>query len=59
MLQTSKSNLVRKKCIELIPEMFKCMPDHFKQSSSQGDLLNVAMEAIYDFINKKDNKDRG
>ena len=34
--------------------MFKCMPDQFK-----GDLLSTAMEAIYEFINKKDNKDRG
>lgn len=32
LLRTSKSNLVRKKCVELIPDMFKFIPDHFRQN---------------------------
>lgn len=56
LLRTSKSNLVRKKCIELIPDMFKNIEEHFRKNA---DLLPVALQAIFEFINKKDNKDRG
>ena len=56
LLKTSKSNLVRKKCIELIPEMLKHIPDYYRQ---QKDLLHNTIASIFEFIHKKDNKDRG
>lgn len=56
LLNKSKSNLVRKKCIELIPVLHKYVEEVFKNNK---DLLPLALQAIFEFINKKDNKDRG
>jgi len=55
LLDSSKSPLVRKKCIELIPSMYKYITKHFQISGN----LDTAMRAIFAFIEQPGNKDRG
>lgn len=51
---SSKNALVRKKCIELIPQLYKHLKEHFDHRK-----LTNAMKAIFTYINDKKNQDRG
>lgn len=55
MLRESKSTLVKKKCIDLIPSMYRFIPQYYKQ---QGKLSQVIAE-IKKYINDTKGKDRG
>lgn len=47
--------MVKKRCIEVIPALYKYIKDHF----NKGDNLDTAMKAILEFIRTPGNKDRG
>jgi hypothetical protein len=55
MLRESRSTLVKKKCIDLIPSMYRFIPQYYKQ---QGKLSQVITE-IKKYINDTKGKDRG
>jgi hypothetical protein len=55
LLQTSRNALVKKRCIEIIPALYKYITNFF----NQGDNLDVAMKAILEFIRIPGNKERG
>ena len=55
MLRESKSTLVKKKCIDLIPSMYRFIPGYYKQA---GRLTEVIKE-IKKYINDTKGKDRG
>ena len=55
MLRESKSTLVKKKCIDLIPSMYKFIPSYYKQP---GKLYEVIKE-IEKYISESKGKDRG
>jgi hypothetical protein len=52
--ESTKSPLVKKKCIELIPIITKYISSFFTDSH-----LNVGMKSIFSYINKKDNPHKG
>jgi hypothetical protein len=54
MHESTKSALVKRKCIELLPLMVKYIPGHFSDTQ-----LDQALKSIFNYIGKKDNKDRG
>ena len=52
---TSKSStFVKKKCIEIMPLLVKYIQPHFTDQH-----LEMALKAMFNYIAKKDNKDRG
>ena len=53
LLKKSKHPLVRKRCIQLIPSMYKFIKGYFDQDRSRFD---EAMNAIFAFIEDKSNK---
>lgn len=55
MLRESKSTLVKKKCIDLIPSMYRFIPDYYKHP---GKLAKV-IEEIRKYIHETKGKDRG
>lgn len=60
LLSKSKNGLVKKRCIELIPQMFKYIGSLFDVKDPEGAAnLKKAMAAIFDFIKLPNNKDRG
>ncbi len=48
------SAFVKKKCIEIMPILVKYIQNNFTDQH-----LDQALKAIFSYINKKDNKDRG
>ena len=55
MLKESTEILVKKKCIDLIPSMYRYIPDYYKSSER----LTQAIKDITTFIEKTKGKDRG
>jgi hypothetical protein len=55
MLRESKSTLVKKKCIDLIPAMYKFYPDYYKKAGKLAEVINE----IKKYINESKGKDRG
>jgi hypothetical protein len=55
MLKESTEILVKKKCIDLIPSMYRYIPDYYKSS----DRLSQAIKDITNYIEKTKGKDRG
>lgn len=55
MHETNKASpFVKKKCIEIMPLLVKYIQPYFSEAH-----LELAIKAIFAFITKKDNKDRG
>jgi hypothetical protein len=55
MLKESTEILVKKKCIDLIPSMYRYIPNYYKNS----DRLSQAIKDIINYIEKTKGKDRG
>jgi len=55
MLRESKGTLVKKKCIDLIPALYRFIPGYYKQ---EGRLTEVISE-VKKYINDTKGKDRG
>jgi hypothetical protein len=54
LFKTSKNQQVKKKCIEIIPQLFKYMNQNFSSED-----IETSMNLIFAFITQKDNKDKG
>lgn len=50
----TKNALVKKKCIEIMPLLYKYILQHFNDSN-----LDHVMRSLISFVMKKENKDRG
>jgi len=55
LIRESKSPAVKKKCIELIPEMYRYIPGHYNQPKNLDKIINI----IFDYIAKAGPKDLG